>query len=125
METFAKTGSLTIRPDALELMRKTFLADRAHEGETVATMKLVHRELGLTIDPHTAVGFTATRKAGAGEDVVTLATAHPAKFTEAVKMATGAVPELPERLKWIRTAPERSDTLPNDPAALKRFIAST
>lgn len=123
MATFAKTGSLTIRPDALELMRKTFLADRAHEGETVATMNLVNRELGLMIDPHTAVGFTATRKAGADEDVVTLATAHPAKFPEAVETATGARPALPENLKWLLTAPERCDTLANDVAALKSYIA--
>ncbi len=123
MSEFAKSGELTIRPAALELMRTIFAADRVHEHETIATMKLVHLQTGLHVDPHTAVGLTATRVAAADHDVVTLSTAHPAKFPEAVQIATGVVPELPERLKWILTAPERYDTLPNDPAALKRFIA--
>ncbi|MCE9523415.1 MAG: threonine synthase [Alphaproteobacteria bacterium] len=124
MAQFAATGSMTIKPDALELMRKSFAADRVHEGETVATMKLVHRDSGILLDPHTAVGFTATRVAAPDEDVVTVATAHPAKFPEAVEMATGVKPALPERLRWILSAPERCDTLPNDPAALRHYIAA-
>ena len=123
MAEFAKSGALTIKPDALELMRKTFAADRVQEDETIATMKRVHGQTGMLIDPHTAVGLTATRVASSTEDVVTLATAHPAKFPEAVETATGIKPELPEALRWILTAPERYDTLPNDAAALKRHIA--
>ncbi len=123
MQTFADTGSLTIKPDALSNIKKLFLADRVHEGETVATMKLFHRDAGLTVDPHTAVGLTATRKASETEDVVTLATAHPAKFPEAVEMATGTKPALPDRLKSLLTAAERYDTLPNDAASLRAYIA--
>lgn len=123
MEGFAATGSLTIEPEALTTIQQLFLADRVHEGETVATMKLIHCEANLSVDPHTAVGLTATRKASETDDVVTLATAHPAKFPEAVEMATGAKPELPERLRWILTAPERCETLPVSVDALKAFIA--
>lgn len=122
MKGFAKSGELTIKPAALDLMREIFSADRVHEGETLATMKLVHRETGLLVDPHTAVGLTATRTAADDEDVVTLSTAHPAKFPEAVEMATGMKPELPERMKWILTATERYDTLPNDLTALKDYV---
>lgn len=122
METFAATGSLTIEPQALSEIQKLFVADRAHEGETLATMKLFQCEAGIIIDPHTAVGLTATRKASATEDVVTLATAHPAKFPEAVAMATGAKVELPGRLRPLLTAAERYDTLPNDLAALKAYV---
>jgi threonine synthase len=123
MVEFAASGALTIGPDALKTMHETFEADSVHEGETVATMKIVHRQTGLLVDPHTAVGLTATRKAPPDEDVVTLSTAHPAKFPEAVEMATGVKPELPEQMKWILTAPERYDTLANDVESLKRFIA--
>ncbi len=123
MAAFAATGSLTIEPTALAAIKATFLADRVHEGETLATMKVFHRDANLTVDPHTAVGLTATRKAAETEDVVTLATAHPAKFPEAVDTATGTKPALPERMRWILTAPERYETLPNAIGPLKEFIS--
>jgi threonine synthase len=123
METFAATGSLTIEPTALAAIRSLFLADCVQEDETMATMKTCHRETNLTVDPHTAVGLAATRKARPGEDVVTLATAHPAKFPEAVEQATGAKPQLPERMRWILTAPERCETLPSAIGPLKSLIA--
>ena len=86
-------------------------------------MKHLHRDANLTVDPHTAVGLTATRKAAETEDVVTLATAHPAKFSQAVETATGTTPTLPERMRWILAAPERYETLPNAIGPLKDFIA--
>jgi threonine synthase len=112
-----------IEPKALAAIQATFLTDSVHEGETVATMKLFHRDANLTVDPHTAVGLTATRKAAETEDVVTLATAHPAKFPDAVETATGTKPTLPERMRWILTAPERYETLPNAIGPLKEFIS--
>ncbi len=123
METFAAKGALTIAPSALAAIQSLFIADCVRENETVATMKRVARDLDLLIDPHTAVGLTATRTAAEADDVVTLATAHPAKFPEAVELATGRKPELPERLRPILTAPERYETLPNDIQALKAHIA--
>ncbi|MBL9099116.1 MAG: threonine synthase, partial [Alphaproteobacteria bacterium] len=123
METFAATGSLTIAPEALAAIRAAFDADRIDEAETSATIARMHREAGILVDPHTAVGLTATRRAAADERVVTLATAHPAKFPDAVQAASGAKPELPQRLRWILTAPERYGVLPADLAALKDHIA--
>ena len=123
MDEFAAKGALTIAPDALAAIRATFAADRVDEAETAATIRRWHRDANVLVDPHTAVGLTATRKAAETDDVVTLATAHPAKFPDAVETATGVKPELPERLRWILTAPERCDTLANDLAALKDYIA--
>jgi threonine synthase len=123
MDGFAASGTLTIEPQALTGIKALFLADRVQESETVATMKRFHREAGLTVDPHTAIGLTATRKAADEDDVVTLATAHPAKFPDAVEMATGAKPDLPERMRWILTAPELYETLPVSIDALKAAIA--
>ena len=77
---FSATRSLTLKPAALAKMQQTFAAVRVDESETVATMKAVHRETGRLVDPHTAVGLTAARAAASGEDVVALATAHPANF---------------------------------------------
>ena len=122
MQQFESTGTATIAPEALSKIRADFSAGRVHEAETVATMRIVQKQLGIQIDPHTAVGFTATRVAGETEDVVTLGTAHPAKFPDAVQMATALKPELPESMKWILSAPERCDTLPNDLTALRQYI---
>jgi threonine synthase len=124
MESFTAGGSLTIAPDALAVIRRTFDADRVDEAETAATIRQTYAALKLLIDPHTAVAMTATRKARADADVVVLATAHPAKFPEAVERATAVKPQLPERLRWILTAPEKYDTLPNDPRALKDHLAA-
>jgi threonine synthase len=123
MAGFAATGALTIEPDALATIRKLFLADCVQEDETIATIKRIHREANVTVDPHTAVGLTAARKVEATDDVVMLATAHPAKFPEAVKKAAGIEPTLPESLRWILTAPERYEALPVSIDALKAFIA--
>lgn len=122
MGSFEQSGSLTIDEPVLAEMRKAFAANAVSEAETVATMKLVHQKTGLLLDPHTAVGLTATRVAGPEEDVVTLATAHPAKFPEVVNLATGAKPDLPERMQWIKAATERCDVLPPDVSALRSYI---
>lgn len=122
MQQFDATGSLTIDPDILAAIQKDFTAGRVHEAETATTIKIVHKKTDILLDPHTSVGFTATRVVGETDDVVTLATAHPAKFPEAVKAAIGTAPELPERLRWILTAPERYTTLPADISALRDFI---
>lgn len=124
MDGFAARGTLAIAPAALQTIQSTFLADRVDETETAATIRKMYADTRLLVDPHTAVGLTATRKAAAEEDVVTLATAHPAKFPEAVEKATGAKPELPERLRWILNAAERYDTIPNDLSALKARLAA-
>jgi threonine synthase len=92
------------------------------ENTTANEIRLVHEAYKLLIDPHTAVAFHAGRTLEAREPVVVLATAHPAKFPDAVEKATGVKPELPERLRWILTAPERYETLPNEIGPLKAFI---
>ena len=84
-----------------------------------------YRSSGVVIDPHTAVGVNAARRALARDPatpVVALATAHPAKFSDAVERATGARPALPARLADIESRPERFDVLPNDAAAAARFV---
>ena len=54
--------------------------------------------------------------------MVVLATAHPAKFPDAVRQATGALPPVPARLAGLASRPERYETLPNDIGALKRLM---
>ena len=78
----------------------------------------------MLVDPHTAVGLGAARQAGATGDVpmVCLATAHPAKFPDAVEAATGIRPPLPDHLADLFERDERYERLPNDLAAVQAHI---
>jgi threonine synthase len=101
-------ASARIEPDAMDLaMRK------ACEGS------------GMVIDPHTAIGLAAAYQADLPRDVpvVTLATAHPAKFRDAVERATGLRPPLPMRVGDLFDREERYEVLANDLPAIQAYIA--
>jgi threonine synthase len=121
---FAARGSLRLPDDALGRARELFDAARVDEDETAATMAEVLRATGQLVDPHTAVGINAgrARRLDPSTPLVMLATAHPAKFPEAVAKATGIRPQLPERLADLFERPERCTVLPNDLAAVQRHI---
>ena len=123
---FRSTGSLTVTPEQFgQWIRPVFRGHRTSDSETLEMIARTHREHGLLVDPHTAVGLAATHACATPEEpVVTLATAHPAKFAEAVERATGVRPELPAHLADVMTNPERTHDLPNDLAAVQRFVAS-
>jgi threonine synthase len=81
---------------------------------------------GQLLDPHTAIGYAAARGAAIAADVpiVTLATAHPAKFPDAVSRITGQIPALPARLSNLFDLPEHHERFPNDYAAVRDFVLS-
>ena len=96
---------------------------RASEAETSATIAATLKQSGYLLDPHTAVGVSVANRLDLGTaPVVTLATAHPAKFPAAVKAATGVEPPLPAWLSDLYTRPERLDVLANDQGAVEAFI---
>jgi threonine synthase len=79
----------------------------------------------MLIDPHTAVGVSVARQwSETGVPMVTMATAHPAKFPDAVERATGVRPKLPEHLADLMTLPERTKALPNDLSTVQSYIDS-
>ncbi len=102
-----------------------FSAVAVDEGETLETIAGVHRDTGLLIDPHTAVGVAAAARqaAPAGDPVVVLSTAHPAKFPDAVARATGLRPDLPPRLADLYDRAERFDVLDADLGTVEAHIA--
>ena len=85
-----------------------------------------YRRSGVLIDPHTAVAVAAARAEIAGDTsaapMVALATAHPAKFPDAVERATGIRPPVPPTLAEISDRRERITVLPNDVGAVARFV---
>jgi len=94
------------------------------DDATRAEIRGTYERTGVVIDPHTAVGVAAARAARRDPDVpmICLATAHPAKFPDAVEAAIGIRPELPEHLADLLDRPERYDTLPLDLATLQAHV---
>jgi threonine synthase len=120
MVRFREIGSVEAPRDP------SFAAARIDDDETLAVIRDVYDRYGYLTDPHTAVGIGAARKAGRdGERVVCLSTAHPAKFPDAVRKATGIDPPVPERLAAVLEGEERYETLDNDLAAVKSYIAKS
>jgi threonine synthase len=126
MESFVRDRRLALPEMVRENLRARYAAASCDDVETLEAIKRCHEETGRVIDPHTAVALhTAWRlNHKPGAPVVVLATAHPAKFPDAVARATGAPPLVPERLKDLFELPERLETLPNDKALVRRHIES-
>lgn len=115
----------SIREDALEQLRESFESGRCSEQETLATIAEVHRVSGRIVCPHTAVGLKVAAEAAkqsSGEPMITLATAHPAKFPESVQEACKVSIELPKHMSGLNERPERMLQVPNELAAVQDAI---
>ncbi len=124
LEGFRATGGMQIEPHILSQLSPGWEGVRVDEDETIDTISRLHRDTGIIIDPHTAVGLAAAQRARSrsGGPMVVLATAHPAKFADAVETAIGVRPPRPESLAEIIERPERYRCLPNDLAAVKAYV---
>ncbi len=100
-----------------------FVGDRVDADDMMTAMRWAHEAAGQVIDPHTGIALAAARRAGLDVPVVTLATAHPAKFRDTVERATGVRPPLPGRVGDLFERPERYATLPATFAAITGYIA--
>lgn len=127
MESFRQTGRYEIDATAMLELRRLLDGGRADEVETAAVMHATLAATGRLVDPHTAVGLHvgARHRPPAGVPLVTIGTAHPAKFPEAVQAATGQRPPLPGHLADLMARPERCTTLPADLASIEAAIERT
>ncbi len=97
----------------------------SNHANRIATIRRVHKQYGVVIDPHTADGMKAgLENRETGIPLVCLETALPAKFEETIREALGRDPERPAGFENIESLPQRFDTLPPDIAQLKAFIAA-
>jgi threonine synthase len=99
-----------------------FAATAVNVVDTADTIRAIYREQGYVADPHTAVGLAAARRLPADGPTVCLATAHPAKFPEAVDEAVGAPVARHERLERLRGLPSRTTVIPASLDAVRAFI---
>jgi threonine synthase len=130
LNRFRTTGKLSIEADQrAEWIDGTFIGASVDDRGTLDVISRTYAATGMLVDPHTAVGLGAVeqlgRTGGSAGPLVTLATAHPAKFPDAVERATGVRPPLPAHLEDLFDRPEHTVVLPNDLGAVQRFVATT
>ena len=124
---FRSTGRLDLEADQRsEFIEGSFRAAAFDDDATVAEIARVHRETAMLLDPHTATGTAAaamlTALDGDRHPVITMATAHPAKFPDAVEQATGVRPAMPDHLCDLFDREERTETVANDLAAVEALV---
>ena len=126
MNSFKENGTFAVSEEHLQKARAQFTASRADDKTTLALIKEVYNTTDYILDPHTAVGMegvkTLAKELGADEPVALLATAHPAKFPDAVEDAIGLRPPLPEHLADLFDREEILSELPNDLPSVMDYV---
>ena len=124
MRDFRTTGRMAVSDVVWHRARTLFHGFRLDDPGTAAEIRRLHDSCGYLADPHSAIGIAAARAHAPahGVPVVAMATAHPAKFPDAIQRAVGIRPELPPRLADLMARPERFVVLPNDLAAVEANV---
>ena len=117
-----RAGGFHIAQGALQMLRETFASGRCSENDTRDTIARIYAQTGEILCPHAAVGVHVAENHLGPTPMITLATAHPAKFPDAVQAAMGIRPALPPRMADLFDRDERVTRVPNDLGSLQDFI---
>ena len=121
----AKSGHMKLSDTALAKARKLFSSYRCGDDGMVEVIRSTYEDSGYLLDPHTAIGLAAARECSNNNStpMITLATAHPAKFPDAVKQAGyHEDPALPPHMADLFDREEQYTVLDNDKSAVQTFI---
>jgi len=126
MTAFRQTGRFAAPEAGWNRVKDLFHAAALDDEGTVAKMRALYQATGELIDPHSAIGIHAAMACRTDREtpIVALATAHPAKFPDAVLRATGIRPQLPDFLADLHERPERIAALPNNLRAVQDYVLS-
>ena len=122
MDELKTNGGFSISQGAFDMLRATFASGRCSEQETTDTIRDTLAQTGELLCPHSAVGVHVAQNHLGQTPMITLATAHPAKFPDAVQAATGIRPPLPSRMADLYERAERVTRVKNDRVALQALI---
>ncbi len=117
-----KSGGFHISKGAMQALRDSFASGRASEAQTSAMIARALPGMGELLCPHSAVGVHVAQDFLGTTPLITLATAHPAKFPDAVEAASGIRPALPPRMADLFERPERITHVENDLTAIEAII---
>jgi threonine synthase len=126
MDAFRQNGDFRLDESALAAARQLFASHRIDDERTVAVIAEEFERSEYLLDPHTAIGLEAGRRCrrDAATPMICLATAHPAKFPEAVQKAGHAgAPPLPHHMADLFEREERFQVLPDDLREVQAFMA--
>ncbi len=126
MAKFESTKAMQLTNSQREGAARLFSSSRADADDMAQAIRWAWEKCGELIDPHTACGLHAALASGIAREVpvVTLATAHPAKFRDAVERATGQRPPLPARVGDLFEREERCVDLAGDYAAIAEYVSA-
>jgi len=123
MTSFRATGKMAVDDATWKAIRREFTGFRLSDEETLKEIARWYRESAYLADPHSVIGLTAARECGPiGLPVIAAATAHPAKFPDAIEKAVGVRPPLPAHLADLYEREERLSRAPNDLAAIESMV---
>jgi threonine synthase len=123
MENFKATGHMAVPHAAWAELKTLFQGFRLDDEGTTAEIRRLYTTAGYQADPHTAIGLAAARAhALPGLPTIAAATAHPAKFPDAMQRATGIRPSLPPHLAHLYETAENYTVAPNDLGAVQAAI---
>lgn len=122
MDELKTNGTFSVSDNAMAALREHYDSGSTDEAATLATIETALARTGELLCPHSAVGVDVAERHLGETPMVTLATAHPAKFPDAVEKASGIRPPLPPRMADLYDRTERVTQVPNDLAALQAII---
>jgi len=126
MSSFRSDGSVSVPADVLDSLRGEFDCGRITDSQSALVIRRVHERTGVLVDPHTAVGIGVAEEHAGDPSVpmIALATAHPAKFPDAVEAAVGLRPDLPAHLADLFDRPERIEQCDATLSAVEAHVRS-
>ncbi|MFZ1660772.1 MAG: threonine synthase [Paracoccaceae bacterium] len=122
MDEMKGKGGFGVSQGALQWLRETFTSGRVSEDETSEEIRVEKAASGELLCPHSAVGVKVAKDQLGSVPMITLATAHPAKFPDAVEAATGIRPGLPPRMADLFDRSERVTRVANDLKAIETIV---
>lgn len=125
MKHFRETGPFKLDADTMKKVKSLFVSGRVDDAGTSEIIRRTYQRSNYILDPHTAVGVGVAeeyRKNNPDSVVVSLATAHPSKFPDAVRKAIGIEPELPPHLADLHQRAEKYEVLPPDLSRVQKFV---
>lgn len=125
MTYFREQGPYQLDGSIMDRVRDLFDSQRLDDEQTKKIIEAFYQHKDYLLDPHTAVGIGSAKYYQSKypkAPIITLSTAHPAKFPDAVEAASGVRPELPDWLSDLHQKEERYEVLPNDYQAVCDYI---
>jgi threonine synthase len=122
MNDLKTKGFFKLDQEAIKIIKKDFCAVKISDEETLTIIKNFNVESKFILDPHTATAFGAVKKINNLTETIILGTAHPYKFLETVKKATGMDIKAPPQLSYVVDKEERFDIIENNISKIKNYI---